>query len=509
MKFLAVLFILFSFISSYASPAGAELIIINANVRTMASAQSKAEAVAVSGGEIVAVGSTKTIRSLADENTKVIDADDRLVMPGFNDAHVHFAAIGNIFSSVKLVETRTPEEFVQRINDTVRFLPKGRWILGSGWDNRSWIPNDPPSRDLIDAFTADNPVFVYNTDATAVLVNSKALEVAGIDKATKDPAGGRIFRDSSGEATGLLRGSAIQIVERLVPKDHMRNWPQVIEAASNYAASLGVTSVQDTHSDDLFILLLALDAQRKLKTRVYDCSNLADWRKFAAKGVQAGSGNPMVRNGCMKSFADDEMESTAELERDVIGADKAKLQVAIHAIGEKPNETALSIFEKAAKINGPRDRRFRVEHARNASDPDRGRFTRLNIIASMQPWLFFGENGTGSDDFKKIFEHKTLVAFGSDASMTDFDPIKGIYAAVTGKNAISVEQAVRAYTIGSAFAEFQENIKGTIEVGKLADIVILSDDIFSIDRSKIRNVRVETTIVGGKVVYQKDEKLKL
>ena len=504
MKFLAVPFILFSLVSGYSAIAGADLIIINANVRTMASAQPRAEAIAVSGGEIVAVGSTKAIRALADENTKVIDAGGRLVIPGFNDAHVHFGAIGNIFSSAKLAESRTPADFVQRIKNTVRFLPKGRWILGSGWDNRLWVPNDPPSRSLIDDITPDNPVFVYNTEATAVLVNSKALDLAGIDKSTKDLPGGRIFRDATGEATGILRGAAMQLVERFVPKDHMRNWPQVIETATNYAASLGVTSVQDTHSDDLFNLLLALDAQGKLKTRVYDCANLADWRKFVAQGVRAGSGNPMVRRGCMKSFAEDEMETTSELESDVLGADKARLQVAIHAIGEKPNEIALNVFEKAATANGPRDRRFRIEHARNASETDRERFTRSNIIASMQPWLFFGENGSGSDVFKKIFERKTLVAFGSDASMTDLDPLKGIYAAVTGKNAINVEQAVRAYTHGSAFAEFQEEIKGTLDVGKLADIVILSDDIFSIDRSKILNARVETTIVGGKVVYQKN-----
>ena len=505
MRFFAVLLILFSLVPASAKPAAADLIVINANVRTMASAQPRAEAIAVADGEIIAVGSTKTIRVLADENTKVIDADGKLLLPGFNDAHVHLAAIGNIFSSVKLSEVRTPAELAQRIKDTVRFLPKGRWILGSGWDNRNWIPNDTPTKALVDETTPDNPIFVYNTDAKAVFVNSKALALAGIDKTTKDPFGGTIFRGASGEATGVLRGTAIQMVERLVPKDHMRSWPQVVETASNYAASLGITSVQDTHSDDLFGLLLALDAQRKLKTRVYDCTTLSDWRKLAGRGVRAASGNPMVRHGCVKFFAEDELESTVELERDVIGADKAKLQVAIHAIGERPNEIVLDIFEKAAKANGPRDRRFRVEHAHDARPEDRVRFPRSNIIASMQPWLFFGESGNGKDDFKKIFEQKTSVAFGSDASMTDFNPLMGVYAAVTGKGAISVEQAVRAYTVGSAFAEFQENVKGTIEVGKLADFVILLDDIFSIDRSKIRNARVETTVVGGKVVFQRDQ----
>jgi predicted amidohydrolase YtcJ len=289
----------------------------------------------------------------------------------------------------------------------------------------------------------------------------------------------------------------------------MRNLPQVIETASNYAASLGVTSVQDTHSDNLFSLLLALDAQGKLKTRIYDCTTLSDWSKLAGKGIKAASGNPKVRHGCVKFFAEDDLESTGELERDVIGADKAKLQVAIHAIGEKPNEIVLDIFEKAAKANGPRDRRFRVEHAHNARIADRARFQRSNIIASMQPWLFFGSAAEGSDDFKKIFEQKTPVAFGSDAPMADFNPLMGIFAAVTGRGPVSIDQAVRAYTVGSAFAEFQETVKGTIEVGKLADIVILSDDIFSIDRAKIRNVQVDTTIVDGKVVYQRDQYQKL
>ena len=192
MRSFAVLLILLSVIQAFAKPAAADLIIVNANVRTMASAQPRAEAIAVSGGEIIAVGSTKTIRSLTDENTKIIDAGGKLVLPGFNDAHVHFAAIGNTFSSVKLNDVKTPAEFAARIANIAKFIPKGRWILGSGWDNRSWIPNDPPTGALVDEGTRDNPVFVYNTDATAVFVNSKALRIAGIDEATKDPNGGAV-----------------------------------------------------------------------------------------------------------------------------------------------------------------------------------------------------------------------------------------------------------------------------------------------------------------------------
>jgi predicted amidohydrolase YtcJ len=492
-------------VNAAAQAGGADLIIINANVRTMASAQQRAEAIAVSGGEIIAVGSTRAVQALADESTKVIDAAGKLVLPGFNDAHVHFAAVGNIFSSLPLKEIKTPKELREKLSFFVRFLPKGRWILGSGWDNRSWIPNDPPNRAIVDDITPDNPLLIYNWDASAAFVNSAAMKIAGIDKDTKVPVGGTIIRNADGEPTGVLRGKAIDLVARLVPKDHIRDWPAIIETASNYAASFGITSVQDTHSDDIYDVLRALHKQGKLKTRVYDCISLQSWKKLADARVKAASGDAMVRRGCMKFFAEEDGEDIAELERDVAGADKAGLQIAIHAIGEKPNQTVLDIFEKTIKANGARDRRLRVEHAHHTPVADWPRFARSNIIASMQPWLFYGDNGSGNDDFKKIFGMSTLVAFGSDASMVDLNPIMGVFAAVNGKNAISVEQALRAYTLGSAFAEFQEKVKGTIEVGKLADFVILSDDVFSIDRAKIRNVRAEKTIMNGKVVFESAE----
>jgi len=504
MKLFCGIFVLLLAVPAQSLAAVADLIIINANVRTMASEQPKAEAIAVSNGEIIAVGSAKTIRALAGEGTKTIDAGGRLVIPGFNDAHVHLGAIGNIFSSIDLRGVKTPKEFTERFARYTRFLPKGRWILGSGWDNRSWVPNDPPTRALIDEVTSDNPVFVYNVDSKAAFANGLALKIAGIDKTIKDPFGGTIFHDSSGEPTGVLRGSAIPMVGNKVPQNHMKSWPEVIETASNYAASLGITSVQDMQSDDLGDILRELARQGKLKTRVYDCTALSDWRELATLGRKAATGDAMVRTGCVKFFADDEHEDIVQLERDIAGADKAGLQVAIHAIGPGPNEVVLIAYEKAAKANGPRDRRFRIEHTHNARPEDLPRIARLDAIASMQPWLFYGENGTTSDDYKKILGLGTHVAFGSDASIKEFDPILGIYAAVSSKGAISVEQAVHAYTVGSAYAEFQEEKKGTIEVGKLADFVILSDDIFSIDRSKIRSVRVESTIVGGKVVFQRE-----
>lgn len=503
MKRLIVFALVTSSVCTTSAQSGVDLIVTNANVRTMASAQPRAEAIAVSGGEIVAVGSNKSIQSLADVRTTRIDAKGRLVLPGFNDAHVHFAAVGNIFSSIKLSDIRSPKEFTVRIAYFTQFLPKGRWILGSGWDNRNWVPNDPPTRELIDEVSQHNPVFIYNWDASSVLVNAAALKLGGINAETKDPVGGTIFRDAKGEPTGVLRGSAIQLVGKHVPQDHVRDWPEILQTASNYAASFGVTSVQDTHSDDIGDVLSGLSIAGKLKTRIYDCVSLTGWKELAARGVKTASGDAMVRTGCVKYFVEDEADDDLrKLEQDIAGADKAGLQVAIHAIGSKPNETVLNIFEKVTKDNGPLDRRFRVEHASRIAAPDLPRFAKINAITSMQPWLFFGEGGNGPDDYKRLFGIGTSVAFGSDAPIADLNPLLGIHAAVNSRNGISVEQAIRAYTLGSAFAEFQEKVKGTIEVGKLADIVILSEDIFDIDRGKIRNVEVELTIINGKVIYR-------
>lgn len=478
----------------------ADLIITGGNVRTMAARNPKAEAIAVSGGKIIAVGSSRIVARHAGPNTKTIDARGRLVLPGFNDAHVHFTAIGNTFSSVNLREVKTPQEMLERLAHYVKFLPKGRWILGGGWNNENWTPNNIPSKELIDRVTPDHPVFVYHADPEIALANSRALGLARVTKLTKDPPGGVIARDASGEPTGVLRGSAVGLVSSVVPRSHANNWPEIAETASNHAASLGVTSVQDMHSDDLADVYRELARQGKLKTRIYDCAPTSAWAKLAAGGRKAASGDEMVRNGCLKSFSEGDDEDIPRLRRDIAAADKAGLQVMIHAIGNRANEIVLDIFETVAKENGPRDRRFRIEHAQGVRDEDVPRFAKSKIVASMQPWLFYGENGT--EDVKRMVNQGVPLALGSDASITDFTPLLGIFAAAGGKGAITVEQAVRAYTVGSAYAEFQEGVKGTIEVGKLADFVIISEDIFAIDPVKIKDAKVLITILDGRIVFQ-------
>lgn len=457
----------------------ADLIITNANVRTLATSDSRPRAVAALDGRIVAVGSGPDVMRFAGSATRIIDAKGRLVIPGFNDAHVHLTAFGNQFSHLDISQLRAPKAILDAVASYVRFLPKGRWVLGRGWDADTFLP----LKAALDAVSPQNPVFLYSRDYTEALVNSSALKSA-----------------AAASETGLITGSLLEKVQKRVPRDHSSNWAEIVEVASNYAVANGVTSVQDVHSDDIFELLTRLTTEGKLKIRVYDCIGLGERQKAVAAGIRAASGTPMVRRGCVKGSADGEQSEVARLVNDITEADKAGLQVMVHAIGGRSNANILTAFEEVIAANGKRDRRFRVEHAARMRVEDISRFGRSGIIPSMQPALFYSGPASG-DDFQQLSRAGPL-AFGSDASMIDIDPLAGVHAAVnSGRRSLTVAEAVRAYTLGSAYAEFQENEKGTIEAGKLADLVILSEDIFSIERSRIKQARVLMTVVGGEIVY--------
>lgn len=504
MKFFSLIFSFSVFcFPAFSQNKTADLVVLNAKIRTMDNKVPQAEAVAVSGNKISAVGTNRQIRAFIGSNTKTIDAKQRLIVPGFNDSHVHFTGIGNLFSTIDLRDAKTPREAIEKIEYFVRFLPKGRWILGGYWNNENWTPNELPTKELIDKAAPDNPVFIYHSNPKTALANSLALKLAGIDKNKKNIAGGEILRDRNGEPTGILKDKAIVFVSAVIPKFHNQNWSEVIETASNYAASLGVTSVQDVHSDNLIEIYRELDRKGKLKTRIYDCTRLSDLPKLAGAKIQKASGDAMVRNGCLKHFSDGDLDYLPELQKEILAADRSNLQIMIHAIGRNANEVVLTIFEKVLEQNGTKDRRFRIEHGHNFRPQDLKRFSASKTIASMQPHLFYG-----GEPYRDLLDSGAVLAFGSDASITDFNPLLGIYAAVNrgfsgaSNQAISVEEAVRAYTFGSAYAEFQENVKGTISVGKLADFVILSDDIFSINPNDIPKVKVLTTIMDGKIVYE-------
>ena len=530
----------------------ADLVIINANVHTMNRQQPAAQAVAVYGNRIVAVGSTDEIRKLVGERTRVIDAGGRLLLPGFNDSHVHFLSGGAQLSSVDLRDAKTPQEFAERIRRFTEKLPRGRWITGGDWDHERWPTAQLPTKELIDAFTPDTPVFVNRLDGHMALANSVALKLAGVTRETKDPPGGLIVRDAQGEPTGILKDAAMSFVYAKIPPASFAERLDAARAATNYAARFGVTSVQDMSAGDDVGVYQTLLERGELKTRIYAVAPLPSWKTIARAGYRAHFGNDMLRVGGLKGFADGSLGSTTALffepyndapnmrglrgeEMDGMlertrGADRAGLQVMIHAIGDQANDQILSIYEQVARENGPRDRRFRIEHAQHLRPQDIARFGRDKVIASMQPYHCiddgrWAEKRIGHERakttyaFRSLLDSGAVLAFGTDWSVAPLNPLFGVYAAVTrrtldGRNPtgwipeqkISVEETVRAYTHGSAYAEGTEQVKGTIAPGMLADVVLLSDDIFRIDPVKIENVTVRLTIMDGRVVYEADAK---
>jgi len=500
-----VLLSFFIFQFSINAQISADLVITNANVRTMDAKNPRADTIVVTGGRISAVGNKSKMQIAFGNKTDVIDAGGKLVLPGFNDAHVHFTTMGSQFFSVDLREAKTPSEIVEKIKFYVRFLPKGQWILGGGWNNSSWSPNDLPTKDLIDSSTPDNPVFIYHANAKMVLVNSLALRLAQIGKTAKEITDGEIVRDATGAPVGILKNSAIDLIKKFVPPFATENKLAVAETASNYAAAFGVTSVQDMSADDNTEIYLELARRGRLKTRIYDCAGLSDWQKLAKNNVKKSSGDAMIRRGCLKGLADGDADSTAKLYEEILAADTAGLQIMVHAIGASANDQILTIFERVIKANGRKDRRFRVEHAHNFRPQDFRRFADSGIIASVQPFLFSKNSGKSFEPLRTLLANSATLAFGSDSSLIPVNPLFGIAAAVNAndpRQKISVEEAVRFYTAGAAFAEFQEKEKGTITVGKLADFVILSDDIFTMNPNEISKTRVLKTIVDGRVVFE-------
>jgi predicted amidohydrolase YtcJ len=528
----------------------ADLIITNANVHTMDRLRPTASAIAVLGNRIVAVGSNEEIRQLAGVDTKVVDATGQLVLPGFNDAHVHFMSGGFQLSSVDLRDADTPQEFANRIRNFAAQVPKGQWMTGGDWDHERWPEAKLPTKEIIDNYTPNTPVFVNRLDAHMALANSLVLKLAGVTRETKDPDGGVIVRDANGEPTGVLKDAALSLVWKVFPPRNFDERVTAARAATNYAASLGVTSVQDMSAGaDVGVYQTLLD-HGELKTRIYAVWPLPSWERLAITGVRANFGNAMLRTGALKGFADGSLGSTtalffdpyldapstcglpsdemfpegAMLER-VRSAAKAGLQVLIHAIGDRANDQVLSIYEQVQEEAGESNRRFRIEHAQHLRAQDIPRFARGRVIASMQPYHAiddgrWAEKRIGAERAQTTYACRSLLdsgatlAFGTDWTVAPLNPLWSIYAAVTrrtldGKHSggwipdqkISVAEAVRAYTVGSAYAEFQENEKGAITPGKLADLVVLSRDIFKIDPVEIENVKVVMTIMDGRVVY--------
>ncbi len=531
------------------SPA---LVLTNGKIWTGSQAQPQAEAVACLNGRIVAVGSSAEVLRSAGPRTEIIDLGGKLVVPGFNDAHVHFYDGGSDLSGVQLRDAKSEAEFRERIRRFAAQLPKGRWILGGDWDHENWTPARLPTRQLIDEAAGDHPVFVSRLDGHMALANTLALKLAGITRDTPDPPGGTIVRDSNGEPAGVLKDAAKAAVERIIPAPSEEEIDDAIRAAMRYAAENGVTSVQDVSAAPPYLRVYQKLLQRgELTVRISGHQPLADWKRLAGVGILANFGGPMLHIGALKGFADgslgsttalffepyldapstsglanDEMIPESKMLGHIIDADRAGLQVAVHAIGDKANHLVLNFFEQAIAANGPRDRRFRIEHAQHLQADDIPRFAKLGVIASMQPYHAiddgrWAEKRIGPERarrtyaFRSLLDAGAILAFGSDWDVAPMIPLSGIYGAVTrrtldGKHPggwvpeqkITVSEALRAYTWGSAYASFEEKIKGAIEPGKLADMVVLSRDILTIDPAEIADVKVLMTVFDGKVIYR-------
>ena len=544
---------------STASATEAGLILVNAKVFTENPAQPTAQAVALDGPTILAVGDNAAIRKLAGPHTRIIDLGGRLLLPGFNDAHVHFLIGGASLTALHLGAAGSQAEFRQRIAEYAQALPQGAWLRDGLWDHQRWSPPLLPNHQLIDDVCGDHPAFLWRLDGHMALANALAMKLAGIDRNTKDVPGGEIVRDQDGNPTGIFKDAATALVARVIPPPTPDEDDRAMQAAMHEAAAHGVTSVQNmaNSSEDrtqpaTFREFQKFERAGKLTVRIYEALPVRDFNTLANAGIVAPFGSPYLRIGNLKAFADGSLGSeTAWMDEpytnnpansglaspdlldaghfygELRQADKAGLQITIHAIGDRANRTILDLYARLEKDNGPADRRLRIEHAQHLHPQDIARFASLGVVVSMQPYHAiddgrWAESIIGPQRIQSSYAWRSLLdagatlAFGSDWPVAPLDPVMGIYAAATrrtldGKNPngwvpaerITVAQAVHAYTMGSAYAEHQEKVKGSIEPGKLADLVVLSDDIFTIKPEAIEKTKVDITIFDGKIIYQR------
>jgi predicted amidohydrolase YtcJ len=533
------------------SKPAADVIIRNAKIWTVDPSRPEAEALAILGDRIVAVGSNHDIDAWRGSNTKIIDAAGKRLLPGFNDAHVHFTSGGQQLDNVQLNDATSPQEFARRVADRARKTPKDEWILGGDWDETKWTPAQLPTKDLIDSITPQNPTALDRYDGHMILANSLALKLAGITSKTPDPDGGVIVHDAQGNPTGALKDAAADLVYKVIPDPTHDQRRHSIERALEHAASVGVTSVQHMNPDyaDIAIYNELLE-EGKLTTRIYAAPLISQVDDQVKIGIRHSFGDPYLRIGALKSYADgslgsatayffepfndqptnrgllsDAMHPISMMRDRMMKADAAGLQLCTHAIGDAGISAILDIYAEIDKAHGSTDRRWRIEHAQHMAAKDFDRFAQLHVIASVQPYHAiddgrWAEGRIGHDRssrtyaFRTFLNHGVRLALGTDWNVAPLNPMLTLYAATTratldGKNPngwfpeqkLTIKEAIEAYTMGSAYAEFQENEKGSITPGKLADMVLLSDDVVTIDPMKIRDVRVLKTWVGGKLTY--------
>jgi predicted amidohydrolase YtcJ len=512
---------------------------INGNIYTVNDNQPRAEAVLIEGSRIKYVGTTAKVQKLIDNSTEVIDLGGKFMMPGFNDAHLHFLGGGFYLMGIDLRPAKSLNEFRQILSDYIQKYP-GKWITGGRWDHENWNVPELPSRSDIDEITGSTPVFVSRMDGHMGLANTRALELAGITKDTPSPEGGLIVKDPK---TGVPTG------------DHdADDFYEAALTSLNEAKRFGITSVQDIFSMEETPALEAykkLESEGNLTCRISIRWPIDDLKTLISRYIHAGTGDDFLKLGAVKAFSDGSLGSSTAwffkpyegdttntgLPNDIIlngklkelaaEADRNKIQVSTHAIGNKANSYMLDLYQEITKENPEWDRRFRIEHAQHVIPEDIPRFEEIRVIASVQPthaiedgvWAvkrIGKERIKYTHPYRSYLDNNVMVCFGTDWPVVTVDPFLTLYAAVTrrtvdGKNPngwipeqkISIEEAIKCYTLNSAYAEFTEKDKGSIEPGKLADFVVLSDNPLKIDPVKIKDVKAEMTVVGGEIVYKR------
>ncbi len=579
----------------------ADLVLRNGVVWTVDDNNPQGEAIASLNDKIVYVGSDAGVEIYIGPGTRVVDLDGKLVMPGFNDNHVHFESTGRLLYGLSLLDVSDESGFVERIRDVHERYTPGTWIVGGDWSAyETWAAGDVaeagrevnpddlygnlflPNKGMIDEFTGNRPVLVRRFDRKVYMANSAALELAGITASTPDPDGIAVERSADGDPTGALFNPVTGAVESTVlVRDNVRalfrdlipepsRSQRIAETLETWKkmASVGVTSYCDITSNPVYVDIYREMREKDLMTaRVRYRPPLDKWESMSDLGIRIGFGDEWIRFGAVKAWIDGIMGNSSarfyepythnpasrgiwrdimfpferspdnpedmqsRLERLALDADNAGIQLAVHAIGDEANGYLMDMLERIIEKNGDKDRRFRLVHAQIMTDRDIKRGGQMKIVAEVQPfhtsddmrWMeerIGRTRSRGAYAFRRLWDSGAIVSFGTDSPGTNasryfLNPMLGLYAAVTRKTLsgqpeggwfpqekITIEEAIRAYTLNTAYAGFEENIKGSLETGKLADFVILSDNLLTMGPDGIKDVTVLMTVVGGRVVYE-------
>ncbi len=528
----------------------ADLILVGGAVWTGVPGEDMAEGVALKGGFIQAVGTEGEVRALVGPQTEVVELEGRMALPGFIDSHTHFIPGGFQLSSVDLRDAATPDEFARRIGAFAETLPPGSWITGGDWDHEMW-GGELPRRDWIDEVTPEHPVLVSRLDGHMALANSLALELAGVTWATEVPFGGEmVLEPGTGEPTGILKDEAMGLVSRVIPPFTEEELDRALDAAIDHALSLGVTQTHHMGTWTDLETFRRARADGRLRMKIMASVPMATWERLREFIGENGRGDDRLWWGGVKGFVDGSLGSTtawfydpytddpstagllttdtASLRKWVVASDAAGLQPVVHAIGDRANDWLLDVYAEAMEANGPRARRFRIEHAQHLSPEAFGRIAEMGVVTAMQPYHAiddgrWAEKRIGPERIRTTYAFRSLLdagarlAFGSDWTVAPMDVRMGLYAALTrrtldGANPegwvpeekITLEEALAAYTRGAAYAGFSEDRTGTLEPGKYADLVVLSGNLFQMDPVDIPDVLVEMTLVEGRVEYRNE-----